>query len=268
MRLTAAELRAREPHLAVQVRSGLHVTDDLRLDPRRLTQNLADAVRQRGGKIVTGYAVGEVVVEGGAVRAVRTIDGEGQLHNVRCEVAVLAAGAWATASVRSPLTEARVRPVKGQIVRLRGPVLIQHALRTARVYLVPRDDGELIVGGTIEERGFDQQPTAGAVADLLYRAGAIVPAIGTLTISELSVGLRPALRDNLPVIGPVGAAGFYAAVGHFRSGILLAPATAHYLAEAIVGGSVPPELAALSVDRLAGGSVAAPLPGAKPAGAR
>ena len=161
--------------------------DDLRIDPRRLVQSLVGAVRQRGGKVVSGYAVREVVIEGGAVHAIRGVDASGAPHDVRCEVAVLTAGAWATASLRSPLT-AHVRPVKGQIVRLRGAPLIQHALRTARVYLVPRDDGELIVGGTIEERGFDQQPTAGAVADLLYRAGAIVPAIGTLAISELSVG--------------------------------------------------------------------------------
>ena len=260
-RLTAEELRAREPHLAAEARSGLHVTDDLRLDPRRLLRSLTGAVRERGGKIRSGYTVREVVLKGGAVQALRTADDAGRDHTVRCEVAVLAAGAWATASLRSPLTAAVVRPVKGQIVRLRGAVLIQHTLRTPGIYLVPRDDGELIIGGTIEERGFDQAPTAGAVAGLLDRAGAVVPAIGDLTISELSVGLRPALPDYLPAIGPAGADGFYAAVGHFRSGILLAPATAHYLAEAIAGGAVPSALDSLSPDRLGGESAPAPLPG-------
>ena len=260
-RLTAEELRAREPHLAAEARSGLHVTDDLRLDPRRLLRSLTGAVRERGGKIRSGYTVREVVLKGGAVQAVRTADDAGRDHTVRCEIAVLAAGAWATASLRSPLTAAVVRPVKGQIVRLRGAVLTQHTLRTPGIYLVPRDDGELIIGGTIEERGFDQAPTASAVAGLLDRAGAVVPAIGDLTISELSVGLRPALPDYLPAIGPAGADGFYAAVGHFRSGILLAPATAHYLAEAIVTGVTPSELDSLSPDRLTGISAPAPLPG-------
>ena len=268
VRLTAEELRAREPQLAAEARSGLHVKDDLRIDPRRLVQSLTEAVQRRGGKISSGYSVREVILEGGTVQAVGTIDDAGQRHTVHCEVAVLAAGAWATTSVHSPLTAARVRPVKGQIVRLRGAALIQHALRTPGIYLVPRDDGELIIGGTIEERGFDQAPTAGAVAGLLDRASAVVPAIGALTISELSVGLRPALPDYLPAVGPTGADGFYAAVGHFRSGILLAPATAHYLAEAIVSGAVPSELAPLSPDRLAEVSASAPLPGAGPEAAR
>ena len=268
VRLTAEELRAYAPQLAEATRSGLHVKDDLRLDPRRLVQSLTGAVRERGGKIHSGYAVREIVLAGGAVQAVRTTDDAGRDHTVRCDVAVLAAGAWATASLRSPLTAAPVRPVKGQIVRLRGATLIQHALRTPGIYLVPRDDGELIIGGTIEERGFDQAPTAGAVAGLLDRARAVVPAIDDLVISELSVGLRPALPDYLPAVGPTGADGFYAAVGHFRSGILLAPATAHYLAEAIVSGTVPSALDSLSPDRLGGESTPAPLPGATGEAAR
>ena len=261
VRITGEDLRAREPHLAAQTCSGLHVKDDLRVDPRRLVQSLAGAVQAHGGKISSGYAVREVVLDGGAVHAVSAVDDTGQRHTVRCNITVLAAGAWATASVHSPLTTAHVRPIKGQIVRLRGTSLIQHALRTPGIYLVPRDDGELIIGGTIEERGFDQEPTAGAVASLLDRASAVVPAIGELPISELSVGLRPALPDYLPAVGPAGADGFYAAVGHFRSGILLAPATAHYLAETIVTGVTPSELGSLSPDRLAGVSAPAPLPG-------
>ena len=106
------------------------------------------------------------------------------------------------------------------------------------------------------------------MAGLLDRARAVVPAIDDLAISELSVGLRPALPDYLPAVGPTGAAGFYAAVGHFRSGILLAPATAHYLAEAIVSGAVPSALDSLSPDRLGGDSTPAPLPGATGEAAR
>jgi glycine oxidase len=131
--------------------------------------------------------------------------------------------------------------VKGQIVRLSGEALLRHVVRTPDVYLVPRAHGELVVGATIEEQGFCTNPTAGAVLDLLRHAWRIVPGIYDLPLSEVSVGLRPALPDHLPAIGPTSVPGLFLAVGHFRNGILLAPATAQLLAEAMEGAA-PPEL--------------------------
>jgi glycine oxidase len=150
-----------------------------------------------------------------------------------------------------------LRPVKGQLVRLGGPELIRHVVRSPEVYLVPRRGGELLVGATMEERGFDALPTAGAVLDLLREAWRLLPAVYELTVTELSVGLRPVVRDHRPVIGGTGTRGLYVATGHFRNGVLLAPATAHHLADLITSGSVPAALVPFRAERLEVSAVAA-----------
>ncbi len=133
-----------------------------------------------------------------------------------------------------------MRPVKGQILRLRGPQLINHVLRTPDVYLVPRTDGELVVGATSEEQGFDTTITTWAVMDLLRDAWRILPGIAELELAETSAGLRPALRDHLPAIGATSVPGLFVATGHYRHGVLLSPVTAKLLADVLDGaGSVP-----------------------------
>jgi glycine oxidase len=164
---------------------------------------------------------------------------------------VLAAGAWSTSGIRSPLSGIGLRPVKGQLVRVRGTRLLTRVVRTPRIYLIPREDGELLLGATMEEMGFDAEPTAGAVFDLLRHAREALPGIYELQWSEISVGLRSAVEDHLPVIGETATSGLYAAFGHFRSGILLAPATAHYLASWIADGRAPAELVPFAPARLA-----------------
>jgi glycine oxidase len=152
--------------------------------------------------------------------------------------------------VDAPLPPLGLRPVKGQLVRLAGGELVRHVVRSPDVYLVPRRGGELLVGATMEEQGLDARPMAGAVLGLLREAWRLLPGIYDLAVSELSVGFRPAVRDHLPVIGAAATRGLYVAAGHFRNGVLLAPATAHYLAEWIVGGSPPAALAPFGVERL------------------
>jgi glycine oxidase len=148
-----------------------------------------------------------------------------------------------------------LRPVKGQLVRLRGPRLLAHVVRTPEIYLVPRADGELVIGGTVEEMGFDVSPTAGAAMDLLRRGWEVLPAIYDCEVLEISVGLRPALEDQLPAIGATEMEGLYLAFGHFRNGILLAPATAHYLAEWLTAGREPEELRPFAPHRMRGTGV-------------
>ncbi len=161
-------------------------------------------------------------------------DGEG----VNAGQVVLAAGAW-TGEIAGLPAHARVpvRPVKGQILRLRdpaGPGLLERVVRFEGGYLVPRGDGRYVLGATVEERGFEERPTVGGVYELLRDARELVPGLLELQIEELSVGFRPSTPDNTPVIGRGAVEGLVWATGHHRNGILLAPLTAELVAEALV----------------------------------
>ena len=245
--VTAREARQLEPYLTPRVVGGLLVEGDHQIDPRRLLPALTAAVHRRGVELHRNTAVGAVQPENGGVRI--THDG-GELL---ADLAVIAAGVWSEDGLQSPAPTLGLRPVKGQLLRLRGAPLIRHVVRTPDIYLVPRSDGELIVGASEEEQGFDDQPTAGAVFDLLRDAWEVLPGVYDLHLDEISVGFRPAVRDHLPVIGPADARanGVFLATAHYRNGILLAPATAYWLAEAIDGGQTPPLLQDLQAARLA-----------------
>jgi glycine oxidase len=135
-----------------------------------------------------------------------------------------------------------IRPVKGQILRLRdprGPGLVTRTIRGEQGYLVPRADGRYVLGATMEERGRDTAPTAGGVYELLRDIGELVPGVFELEIEELQAGLRPATPDNLPAIGPGALDGLVWAAGHFRNGILLAPVTAALVAGVLAGERLP-----------------------------
>ena len=188
--LTADEVFEREPHLSGWVTGGLLAAEDYQVDPRLLVKALAAAIRTGGGSIQEGTQVDTLEAEGARLRRVSGQRG-GREFTVVCDVAVVAAGAWSSAAIDSPVSEFGIRPVKGQICRLRGPRLTRHVIRTPEVYLVGRGSGELVVGGTMEESGFDSSPTAGAVMDLLRRAWRVLPGIYDLTFAEFSVGLRP-----------------------------------------------------------------------------
>src|SRR5262249_37245197 len=190
----------------------------------------------------------------GRVEAVTGLAGQAAFE-IRCDAAVLAAGVWSeeVAALTAPLG---FRPVKGQLVRLIGPELGRHIVRSPDVYLVPRRGGGLLGGAAVEEQGRDAMATAGAVLDLLREAWRLLPAIYDLALTEVSVGFRPAVRDHLPVIGASSPRGLYVATGHFRNGVLLAAATAHHLAEWIVSGTAPGALAPFGVERMAGHVVA------------
>ncbi|HEV2062544.1 MAG TPA: FAD-dependent oxidoreductase, partial [Solirubrobacteraceae bacterium] len=144
------------------------------------------------------------------------------LDDVDAETVVLAAGAWSAG-----LADVPVRPVKGQILRLRDPAgagLVSRAIRFEGGYLVPRGDGRYVLGATVEERGFDTTVTAGGVYELLRDASEVVPGISELVIEESAAGLRPGTPGNVPIVRRDGRT--VVATGHFRNGILLAPVTA------------------------------------------
>jgi glycine oxidase len=233
LRLRTEEVLGIEPHLSPRVTGGLLVAGDHQVDPRALARSLTVAIERMGGLVVRGATV-EGLESGGRARG-RLADGSP--FDLRADRVILAAGAWSE-EIRLPVEPLGLRPVKGQLLRLRGPRLIQRVLRTPEIYLVPRDDGELLVGATAEEMGFDASPTAGAALDLLRHAWELLPGIYDLELQEINVGFRPALIDHLPAIGPVADGTLFLAMGHFRHGILLAAATAHYVAEWLHTGRV------------------------------
>jgi glycine oxidase len=225
-RLLGSAARALEPALAPSVRLALLAPDDHSVDPRALLRAL-QAACERGGVVLREHARATALECDGAgesVRGVRLADGS----LVRARGVVVAAGAW-TGSIELPEhARVEVRPVKGQILRLRdpsGPGMLERTIRYEGGYVVPRGDGRYVLGATVEERGFDASPTAGGVYELLRAARELVPAILELEIEEISVGFRPGTSDNLPSIGAGALGGLVWATGHYRNGILLAPLT-------------------------------------------
>lgn len=238
--LTGRELRRLEPTIGPSVRSGLLVTGDLAVDNRELLRRLAETA-------VTFVRERAIAVRPGAVELADTV--------LRCDVAVIAAGAWSGGL--HPALATAIRPVKGEILRLRArPGTLPPPRHTVRalvesrpVYLVPRADGELVVGATQYEAGFDDEVTAGGVRDLLAYAERVVPGIAEYGLTECAAGLRAGSRDNLPVVGELEP-GVLAAAGHHRNGLLLAPITAAAVRALVTGGAVPPPVAAAHPGRL------------------
>ena len=259
-RLLASEARRREPALAPTLRLALAIPDDHAVDPRSLALALAVAVERAGGTLREQAPVARVLLAAAEdrVAGVELAGGE----RVDAAQVVIAAGAWAGALEGLP-EHARVplRPVKGQILRLRdpaGPGLLSHVLRMQPGYLVPRGDGRYVLGATMEEQGFDTDVTAGGAFELLRDAIELVPGVGELAIEELEAGLRPCTPDNAPVLGAGALGGLHWAAGHFRHGVLLAPITAELLA-ASLSGEPPAALAApFAAARFAREAVAAP----------
>ena len=240
--LRPSECRALEPGLATAAGGGVHAPHEGAVDPRALVSALAAALERAGGLVVTTEVVGSIV-ESDRLVGVRTADGE----ELRAGAVVLAAGSWSAASWLPEHARPPIRPVKGQILTLAGsPVDLpcDRIVVTERVYLVPRGDGRLVVGATVEEQGFDARVTAGAVFELLREAYRALPEVAELELVEAVAGLRPTTPDNLPLIGPGAIDGLLLATGHFRNGILLAPLTADRIADALVGHGLEVEGAA------------------------
>jgi len=241
-RLAPSEARRREPALAPTLRMALDLPDDHVIDPRALCAALASAIARRGGTVRERARA--TAVRG---RTVRLADGS----RVSAGAIVIAAGALggALAGAGEPVPS---RPVKGQIMRLHdpeGPGLLTRVIRFAPTYVVPRGDGRYVIGGTSEERGLDTSVTAGAALSLLREAAELVPGVAELVLDEFTAGIRPGTPDNLPAIGPASSEGVWWATGHYRGGVLLAPATAELLVAALCGEGDDPLLARLAPAR-------------------
>jgi glycine oxidase len=250
-RLRPSRARELEPALAPAVRLAVHAPDDHAVDPRALVRALVAAIERAGGQVRAGVEVAGLEIEGDRVIGVRLRDGD----TIQAGAVVVAAGVGSaelgTGNGPPPASgvpaEARlpVRPVKGQALRLRdpaGPGLLDRVVRTDECYLVPRGDGDYVLGATVEERG-DTAVTAGAVHDLLRAAVEVVPGVSELEIVETLAGVRPGTPDNAPALGPGALAGLHWATGHYRHGVLLAPITGDIVTAGLLG-EPPGELAA------------------------
>jgi len=253
-RLSARRVRQLEPNVAPGVRSGMLVAGDHQVQTRRYVTALLAAAARRGVEFRRASATAVDVVGATAVVGVHT-DGD----SLTAPIVVLAAGCWSQSIAGLPDgVLPRVRPVKGQILRLSGDVsrpLLQRSVRGvvqgASVYLVPRADGTVVVGATVEEQGFDTTVTAGAVYELLRDARRVVPGISELALTEARAGLRPGSPDNAPMVGTTAVDGLLVATGHYRNGILLSPLTADTVAALAAGDEPPPEMAPFGPRRFA-----------------
>jgi glycine oxidase len=247
-RLRPSVARGLEPALAPTIRLALAVPGDHATDPRATVTALAEAGRREGVDLCTGMAVDRIERDRARITGVRLAGGD----VVATRRVVVAGGAWSGAI--GGLPEIPLRPVKGQILRLRdphGPGLLDRIVRFEGGYLVPRGDGRYVLGATMEERGFDTTVTAGGLYELLRDAGELVPGVHELVVEESAAGLRPATPDNAPLLGPdPEIVGLHWATGHHRNGILLAPATARIVAAGLDGDAAPPAFAPRRFERV------------------
>jgi glycine oxidase len=250
-RMRSRECRQLEPGLHPSIRGGVLAAGDHEVDNRALVQALLVACERAGVRMVAGR-VAELMVDGDRVTGVVLGGGEA----LAAGAVVLAAGCW-SGGLGGLAAEALppVRPVKGQLLYLRGPAdqpLCSRNVRGLEVYVVPRGDGRVVVGATVEEQGFDTRVTAGAVHDLLRAAMELLPDAAELELVETVAGLRPGSPDNAPMLGPAGPEGLVVATGHYRNGILLTPVTADAIAELLASGRVPQLIAPFGLGRFAG----------------
>ena len=247
-RISPAEARCREPALSEGVIAAVHLPDDHQLDNRRLLELLVQAGVRAGAGFRTGTNVRDVVVKSGRATGVRAADGT----QVEAGAVVNTAGCWAAQLGPESARLAPSCPVRGQVMVLQAEKgFLRHVVRAPASYLVPRHDGRLLVGGTMEKVGFDKSVTSGGLQGLGEKAHRLVPDAAKLPFAGAWAGLRPGSPDDLPIFGATDIENYFVATGHFRNGILLAPITAQLMAEVILGRKASLPLEAFSPLRFA-----------------
>jgi glycine oxidase len=242
------ELHSLEPGVTAEAAGAIWSPNEGHLDPGLFTRSLVGAALARGARLEVGLPVHSLWIERGRARGVRTADGLRDGSNV-----VICAGAWSRIFEGELALEIPVDPVRGQMIELEAPGRASRPiLWGSAAYLVPRRDGTLLVGATVERVGFDATVTAGGIESLLSGARAILPEAEGWRFRGARAGLRPATPDGLPLVGPIpGIHGVWLATGHHRNGILLAAATGEMIAEGIATGVACRETSFLSPARFA-----------------
>lgn len=251
--LSGAEARKREPFLSPNVCAGVLSPGDHQVENRKLVEALIVAFGRAGGTLYGGTEVKAVDIRAGKARGIVLAGNDAEIRPY--DVVVVAAGAWSRSLEGLP-TDLRppVRPLKGQMIAVQMDLqdpLLRQVIWAPGVYLVPRNDGRLIIGATVEEKGFEDCLTAGGVLDLLRDTWEALPGVTELPIVEMWVGHRPTSRDDAPILGPTSVDGLIMATGHHRNGILLTPITADAVSHYILSGEVMPAIEPFSINRFA-----------------
>jgi len=244
--LDRAAVRKEEPYVADEALGALMIEEHGFVGATDLTRALAAAARKSGAQLLEANCVRRISREGDEL-VLETDKG-----TLRTGAAVIAAGSWSSQiAIEGVGTPVPVRPVRGQLLWLgwqRAP--LRRVTWSSRCYLVPWDDGTLLVGATVEDAGFDERATVAGVRDLLEAVCELVPQARSAAFKGARVGLRPATPDGLPIIGPSTIVpGLFYATGHYRNGVLLAPLTAILLADAMLTERVDPLLASVAPSR-------------------
>jgi glycine oxidase len=234
--LNGMEVRRVEPGLRASVAAGIFCPDDHQIDPRRLVPALAGAFVRRGGFLFQGNPVMSLDMSGGRVCGVLTPAGLCQARTV-----VAAAGVWSNDGILPSGLNIPMRPLKGQALALRTSRQTgapRHVVWTEQIHLAPKGDGQLIVGSTMEDAGFNPAITAGGVLALLEGVHRALPSSEEMEVVAVWSGFRPTTDDDAPIIGESGIPGLLLATGHHRNGVLLAPVTATAIEQLITDGAI------------------------------
>jgi glycine oxidase len=239
--LSPEQVRDLEPELTLDLRGALHCAGDHQVRPRRLIDALKRSCELRGVEIAEGAPADEILSTGGSVVGARV--GGAVLNS---KAIVVCAGAWAS-QIQGLRPRLEMSPRKGQVLALKmpGPVF-KHLIRWKNLYFVPRNDFELVVGATNEDRGFERELTVAGLGGLLKGAQQMASVVGSYPVKDTWTGLRPLISDGLPAIGPAGVDGLVYALGHYRNGILLTPVTTELVDSFVAGRSVPDYVDAFS----------------------
>jgi glycine oxidase len=235
-----APLRDLEPGLADPGRTALFLRERS-VDPRALSAAALKAAKHRQVDISTGSTVKKVLASEGRVEGVAT-----DRADYHAPAVVNCAGAWAG---QLPPLGFPTRPVKGQMLAVAGGNLLRHVIRAPEVYLVPRSNGRILIGSTLEEAGYDKRVDAGIINRMHSAAVALLHGLEHARWLEAWAGLRPGTPDDLPILGPTSMPGYFVAAGHFRDGILLAPVTAEVMAQVVSGSKPRHDISAYSAAR-------------------
>ncbi|MBI2956114.1 MAG: glycine oxidase ThiO [Acidobacteria bacterium] len=231
--LAATEARREEPALSERVVGAAYLPSDVQVDNRRLLEAVVEAARRAGVEFCGGVNVAEVVVESGRAVGVRVVESA----RLAADMVVNAAGCWAGQLGELGRRLTPTRPIRGQMIALEssgGSPILQHVMRSARGYIVPRGD-RLILGSTLEDTGYDKSLAAAGLRGILAGAMEMVPALGSAPFLEAWAGLRPDTPDHLPILGATDVENYFVATGHYRNGMLLAPITAELVGDVILG---------------------------------
>jgi len=213
------------------------------VDPRALVSAAIKAARHREIDISSGAEVKNVLTDGGRATGIQT-----EKTSYFAPIIVNCAGAWAgcIAPHRFP-----VRPVKGQMLSVIGGVALTHVVRSESVYLVPRSDGRVVIGSTLENADYNKQTDVNTIQQLFHAALELNPGLTGSKVHEAWTGLRPGTPDELPILGETSTAGYFVAAGHYRDGILLAPITAQLMTDLILEMSANRDLTRFAPSRFA-----------------